>query len=345
MSKLHIDISRKRVPAPANTGARAGGWADLLALLGAGAPLTGPELAQQLGISRAGVWKRVAALRASGLDVHSDAAGYRLAYPLQALDAEGLRAALPAAVRRQLGVLQNHWQLDSTSSELQRQAAGLPDHSFVFAEWQRAGRGRRGRQWLSPPATNLQFSCLKRFAGGYAALAGLSLVVGIAMAQALADVGVPGITLKWPNDLQYGDAKLGGILIELGGEFMGPCHAIIGAGINFRLPADFDVAVGRACTDLARLCNGAPPARTALAAAAINRLVVALERFEQTGFAAFLEAWRQHDALAGRRVRIDGAQGEFDGVALGVDARGALQVRGDTGLRSIDSGEVSVRPA
>lgn len=317
----------------------------LLALLAGGEAIAGPRLAARLGLSRAAVWKQVEALRAAGLEILADAGGYRLAAPLQLLDAAALRASLPTRARRRVGDIETHWRLDSTSSEIARRVTSLPDASFVFAEWQDAGRGRRGRTWHSPPATNLQFSCLKRFTGGYAALAGLSLAAGLAAAQALEDCGVPDVALKWPNDLVHGDAKLAGILVELGGEFMGPCHAVIGVGLNLHLPPALQAALDRPCTDLERLCDQRPPARTMVATAMIARLVDALETFDDQGFAAQREAWLQRDALAGRAIRIDGAREVFEGIGAGVDARGALQVRTAAGLRSVDSAEVSVRPA
>lgn len=305
----------------------------------------GPELASRLGVSRAAVWKQIEAWRKAGIDIESGARGYRLVHPLEPLEVARILAGLSTAVRRRVGALENHWQMDSTSSELARRAASLPDLSFVFAEWQQAGRGRHGRQWLSPPAVNLQFSCLKRFAGGYAALSGLSLAVGIAAARALEDCGVRGTALKWPNDLVHGDAKLGGILVELGGEFMGPCHAIVGIGINVHLSEPMRVTLARACTDLTELCDGAAPSRNALAAALIVRLVESLDTFDDSGFDAFADAWAARDALAGRRIRVERARDAFDGVAAGVDSRGALQVHTSAGMRSIDSAEVSVRPA
>lgn len=316
----------------------------MLVLLASGRAITGPELASELGVSRAAVWKQIETWRKSGLDIDSGPKGYRLARPLEPLNAEKIRTALPDFVQRRLGALENHWRLDSTSSELTRRAAGLPDLSFVFADWQQAGRGRRGRQWLSPPAVNLQFSCLKRFAGGYAGLSGLSLAAGVAAARALEDCGVPDVALKWPNDLAHGDAKLGGILVELGGEFMGPCHAIIGIGINVHLSEGVRAALDRPCTDLASLCGGDAPSRNGLAAALIACMIDALETFDASGFAPFAQAWSKRDALAGRRIRVEGAHGVFDGVAAGVDARGALRVRTHEGTRVMDSAEITVRP-
>ena len=317
----------------------------MLRLLVSGAPLTGPELAQRLGVSRAAVWKQIDVLRRAGLEITSDARGYRLQKRLDLLDVERIRPGLPGALRRRVGKIENHWRLDSTSSELTRRAASLPDLSFVFADWQRTGRGRRGRQWLSAPASNLQVSCLKRFSGSYAALSGLSLAVGIGAVGALEDCGVRDVALKWPNDLVHQDAKLGGILVELGGEFMGPCHAIIGIGINVSLSEALRHTLDRPCADLIEVCGGEAPSRNELATALVARLASELDAFDQLGFSVCADAWAARDALAGRRIRVEEARGDFEGVAEGVDARGALQVRTAAGLRSIDSGEVTVRPA
>lgn len=345
MLKPHTDTTLSRAPAgaspaqPDHTGMPA-----VLALLAAGKPCTGPAMACELGISRAAVWKQIEALRAAGLEIGSGTGGYRLARPLDRLDPAAVRSRLPAAVQRRVGLVENHWRLDSTSSECLRRAAQLPDASFVFADWQDAGRGRRGRQWVSPPATNLQFSCFRHFAHGYAALSGLSLAVGVAVAEALEDCGARGIRLKWPNDLVHDDAKLGGILIELGGEFMGPCHAVIGVGINVRIPDGVRRALARPCTDIASLCGARAPSRNALAGALIVRLVKALDVFEAKGFRAFAGPWAARDALAGRVIRVDGARGVFEGKAAGVDARGALRVRRGDGEQCLDSAEVTVRP-
>lgn len=344
MLKPHTDTSSRHLPAALKTQhAHVPAMPAVLALLGSGKGLSGPDMAQQLGISRAAVWKQIEALRAAGLEIDSGSEGYRLARPLDWLDIKTVLAGLSVAIRQRLGDVENHWRLDSTSSECLRRATELPDRSFVFADWQDAGRGRRGRQWISPPATNLQFSCLIRFAGGYAALSGLSLVVGVAVVNALGDCGVDGVGLKWPNDLVHEDAKLGGILVELGGEFMGPCHAVIGIGVNLRLPEAERRALGRPCMDLFSLCGEQMPSRNALATALIAGLVEAMDAFEASGFPAFEDAWAECDALAGRGVRVETRQGVFEGVAEGVDARGALRVRGTGGVRCLDSAEVTVR--
>ncbi|MDE1899727.1 MAG: biotin--[acetyl-CoA-carboxylase] ligase [Xanthomonadaceae bacterium] len=314
----------------------------LLEALATGVPVSGTTLATQLGISRAAVWKQVQQLRARGLPVAARAGqGYALPYPLELLDADAMRAAAAPGT-----IIEVHAALDSTSSELLRHADQAADLTFVFAEVQSAGRGRRGRVWLAPPALNLTFSVLKRFERGFAALAGLSLAVGVAVAESLAATGVPRLALKWPNDLQADGRKLGGILIELGGEFLGPCHAVIGVGINLRLPPALAAAAGQPVTDLAALCGGTPPARNDLAARLTVALTQALEQFAGHGFAPFAVRYAALDALRDRALTVSGHGDTFSAIGAGVDARGALRVRReDGGVECLDSAEITVRAA
>ncbi len=318
----------------------------LLTLLSAGAPVSGARLAERLGVSRAAVWKQIEALRAAGVPIEANAGrGYRLTRAFAPLDAVRIRRALSPQTRERLGALETYWQLDSTSSELARRAVHLRDRSFIFAETQTAGRGRRGRVWASPPAGNLYFSCLKKFECGYAMLSGLSLAVGVAVLRALRDLHVRGVQLKWPNDLIAEEAKLAGILIELGGEFLGPCHAVIGIGLNVHLPAGARASIAQPAIDLETLCQGVPPKRDMLAAALIEQLSEALDVFAARGFAVFAQEYARHDALYRQCLHIDDPRGAFDGIGDGVDARGALRVRTRTGERLIDSAEVSIRRA
>jgi BirA family biotin operon repressor/biotin-[acetyl-CoA-carboxylase] ligase len=327
--------------------------AQLLALLAEGEPLSGAGLAGQAGVTRAAIWKQVEALRARGVPIEArGTAGYRLPWSLQMLDAEEIRAALPTPLAHSLGALEVHWELDSTSSELQRRGAAARDFSVVLAETQSAGRGRRGRPWLSPPGLNVYLSCLKRFESGFAALSGLSLAIGVIVLRALDSLGIAGAGLKWPNDLlaaghdEQPGGKLGGILVELSGEYQGPCAAIIGIGLNLRLtPALHEQAAQPAC-DLATLAGGTPPDRNRVVAALIAALVEGLRQFERDGFAAFGADYARHDLLLGQPLQLSGALGAFDGVGAGVDARGALQVRmADGSMRRIDSADVTVRRA
>lgn len=323
---------------------------QLLALLAPGEPVSGAALAAQAGVTRAAIWKQVEALRARGIPVEARGrAGYRLPWPVQMLDATRIRAALPAPWVRSLGMLEVHGELDSTSSELQRRLATAADLSMVLAESQTAGRGRRGRSWLSPPGLNLYLSCLKRFEPGFAALSGLSLAIGVMLLRALDELGIAGAGLKWPNDVlaaagHGGRGKLAGILVELSGEYQGPCAAIVGVGLNLRLTPALHRQAGQPACDLASLTAGAPPDRNRVAAALVAALAHGLRQFEREGFAAFVADYARHDLLRGQALQVSGALGRFEGIGAGVDARGALQVRMSDGrLRRIDSADVTVR--
>jgi BirA family biotin operon repressor/biotin-[acetyl-CoA-carboxylase] ligase len=328
----------------------AGGRSDaaprLLAELTGADAISGSDLAARLGVSRAAVWKQIERLRELGLPIAARAgSGYRLEAPLDRLDAAQIASSSTSATRRRLGSLDVHWQLDSTSSELLRRAGTDPRDLLVcLAEVQTAGRGRRGRSWQMPLTGGVALSLLKRFDAGMAPLAGLSLVVGIAVAQALEDCGIPAVGLKWPNDIVVGDRKLGGILVELGGDAIGPCHAVIGIGLNVRIDAAAGGAIGQPWTDLAQLAGAAAPSRNLVVARLLERLIEALDRFGADGFAAFADEFDRRDVLRDRPVRVLRGDTALDGVARGVDARGGLRVDFVDGRRSVDSGEVSVRP-
>jgi BirA family biotin operon repressor/biotin-[acetyl-CoA-carboxylase] ligase len=319
---------------------------ELLVALAGGDTVSGALLAERAGVTRAAIWKQIEALRARGVPVESrGTAGYCLPWPVQVLGLQEIRAALPAHVRKDLGALELHWEIDSTSNEIQRRLGTWPDLSMVLAETQSAGRGRRGRAWLSPPGLNVYLSCLKRFDAGFAALSGLSLAVGVIVMRTLAALGIQGAGLKWPNDVLSDAGKLAGILVELSGEYQGPCAAIIGVGVNVRLTAALREQAGQPINDLANLAHGEAPDRNQVAASLIANLVEGLRQFERDGFAGFVDEYAGHDLLRGKALHLQGALGERDGVGAGVDARGALLLQTPTGVLSVDSADVTVRRA
>jgi BirA family transcriptional regulator, biotin operon repressor / biotin---[acetyl-CoA-carboxylase] ligase len=319
---------------------------QLLAALASGEALSGSRLATEAGLTRAAIWKQIEALRHRGVPIESaGSAGYCLPWPIQMLDEQTIRTALPITVARRLGALEVHWEIDSTSSELQRRGSDIPDFSIVMAETQTAGRGRRGRSWLSPPGLNIYLSCLKRFDAGFASLSGLSLATGVIVLRALHALGVHDARLKWPNDVLAEGGKLAGILVELSGEYQGPCAAVIGIGLNLRLTDALREQAGQPICDLATLAHGAPPDRNRAAAALIASLVDGLKQFECDGFASFVDEYADHDALRGVPLRVSSASGELDGIGAGIDARGALQLQTASGLHGIDSADVTVRRA
>ncbi|MEP6485264.1 MAG: biotin--[acetyl-CoA-carboxylase] ligase [Rudaea sp.] len=305
--------------------------------------VSGSDLARRLGVTRAAVWKQIEALRALGAPVEGAAgSGYRLAWPFEPLDQAAIARELTADLKRRVENLTVAWQIDSTNTALLRDAAAAaPDLSVIVAEIQSDGRGRRGRRWQSPLGGNVYFSLLRRFPSGMASLAGLSIVAGIALVHALHDCGIDRVGLKWPNDVLVDDRKLAGILVELGGEFLGPCFAVIGIGINVRLPNEIDI--DQPYVDIASLAGDRPPGRNRLIGRLIQRLAESTDEFVAHGFAAFEQRFAEHDLLAQRRVLVHAAGAVLEGVADGVDARGALRVRHGERVAVYDSAEVSVR--
>lgn len=326
---------------------------ELLRILSDGRFHSGETLGRSLGVGRAAVWKSLRLLREGGIDIDSvPGRGYRLAEPLELLSAGEITGALTPEARERLGPIEVHYETDSTNSELLRRARTLASGAVCLAESQRAGRGRRGRHWHSPCARNLYLSLLWRFPRGPDALAGLGLVVGLAASKALEEAGVRGAGVKWPNDIVWRGAKLAGALIELSGESGGATCAVIGIGINVRMPGHLaagtieqpwvDVATAIAT---ATATDGRAVSRNRLAAGVLCQLVTGLTRFESAGLPAFMDEWRQRDALQGRAVTVlgTGDGGEEHGTARGIDAGGALIVERGGETRRYLSGDVSVR--
>ncbi len=320
---------------------------ELLRQLADGERHSGEELAAALSISRAAVWKQLRQLDDWGIALEARAGrGYRLAAPLDLLDAARIRALLPEKPAERLRNLEVHEALDSTNDRLLA-ADDLPPGRFdaCLAEFQNAGRGRGGRRWVAPFASGLCLSVNWSFRDAPATQGALSLAAGVAVLRALRRLGFRGLSLKWPNDIVHRDGKLGGILIDLRAEAAGPAYFVIGVGLNVRLPRvaqDSLYAEGVDAIDLASL--GVPPDRNLAASALIGELALALEEFGARGMSAFTDEWDNADALIGRPVRVLQGGQALDGFARGVDIDGALLVDVDGGRRRILAGEVSVRP-
>ncbi len=315
----------------------------LLSVLSDGAFHSGSELGRELGISRSAVWKHMQRLQELGLEVYSvKGRGYRLPGGIDLIDAERLRDRLQSVgLDERLTVVNVAIETDSTNAQgLEALQQGVPSGLFV-AEYQHAGRGRRGRQWLSPLASSLCFTLAWRFNSGAAALEGLSLAVGLALQQALTELGVAQVGLKWPNDLLVDNAKLAGILIELSGDAAGECQVAIGVGLNVALPEGLAEQLDQPCIDLRAL--GFEGERTELLATLVRQLVRVLQRFESGGFAQLRPAWEAANVFQGRSVRLTSGAHSFEGVCLGVTDQGGLRLQTDKGQEVFHGGEVSVR--
>lgn len=320
----------------------------LLQRLAAG-PVSGDLLARDAGLTRAAVWKRIESLRDAGILITAvPGRGYRLQQPLDLLDADAICSPLSAAVASQLGSLEIAWSLESTNSELLRRDLPSRGCAVLLAERQTGGRGRRGRSWASPLAAHVYLSIGRHFEGGLARLGGLSLVAGIAACEALRGLGFPQVGLKWPNDLVVGDGggglrKLGGLLVEGGGEHAGAARAVIGLGVNVRMPASFAAGIDQPWTDLFALSE-TPPLRNVVVAHLLEHLLPALAHFDAEGLAGFLPRYTALDALAGREVQIHEGTQAWSAMSLGIAADGALRVRaGDGRERQVHAADVSLR--
>lgn len=270
----------------------------------------------------------------------------KLAWPVHALEAS-LQSLLPGVRVEGVG------SIGSTNTELVERRRLLPPGecpppTLLVAEAQTAGRGRLGRSWTSAPGSSLTFSLGLELAP--ADWGGLSLAVGLAVAEALADLpGGDRIGLKWPNDLwlRTDDRKLAGILIEaqaLRGSTAGARGslarwAVVGIGINLHPPRGEggEFRTGYACLDELEPGITAPAVLQRIAPA----VLAALQRFEREGLAPLLAAYARRDVLAGRRASAGDLVGRVTGIAPG----GELCLRDDAGqTHRITSGEVSVRP-
>ncbi len=305
-------------------------------------------MARRLGVSRSAVWKAVVSLRERGLVVHAVRnRGYRLPAPCEPLDAAKIRAALRAGVRERIRHVEAVWSVESTNAALLARNDLPPGRADVLlAEYQTAGRGRRGRAWLAPPGGALCVSLAWSFREVPRDLGALALAVGVCALRALRRRVKEPLALKWPNDLTVEDRKLAGILIEMRAESGGPTYVVIGIGINVALGAavlERIAATGTRATDL-KSAGADPAPRNAIVADLVGEMVAGLAVFEREGLRPFVDEWKAADALRGRAVGVQAGETSARGVARGIDLGGALLVETPQGLRKFVSGEVSVRP-
>ncbi len=317
----------------------------ILTLLADGEFHSGTVLAQLLGVSRAAIWKQLKSL-SDELDLTISAVhgrGYRLDKALELLTWEKMATVLNENSTALISSLEIHDQIDSTNRYLveqtQRQAAsGL----VCFAEQQTAGKGRRGREWVSPFGSNIYLSIAWHYQqGSYAAIAGLSLAVGVAVIRALREQQLDDVGLKWPNDIISQGKKLGGILIEVSGESDGPCRVVIGVGLNLFLPESKAQSITQAWTDITKI-TGQRPLRNALAGGLLNHLLPMIAGFEERGLSAYLDEWRRYDCLKGQPATLFIAQQMIEGIVEGVNDDGLLLLKHKDGaVQAFASGEVS----
>jgi BirA family biotin operon repressor/biotin-[acetyl-CoA-carboxylase] ligase len=315
----------------------------LLDILSDGEFHSGEDLGLQLGITRAAVWKRLQYLTVLEIPVEaSRARGYRIPGGMDLLDSDHIIASTDSAATALLGNLVCLPEVESTNSLLLHRG-GCGD--VCLAERQTAGRGRRGRQWFSPYGRNLYLSVRWHFDQGVTALEGLSLAIGVLLAETLERTGIDDVHLKWPNDLLCNGKKLGGILIEVGGDLTGECVVVVGIGLNIFM-SDVGGAAGRIdqpWTDLKQ--QGFSGSRSDLCGAMLSSLLPALNTYPTDGFAGYRKRWESRCAYLHQPISVLLPTGSCEGALLGVDGQGALRVLTAEGELSFAGGEISLRSA
>ncbi|MDT8407670.1 MAG: biotin--[acetyl-CoA-carboxylase] ligase [Methylococcales bacterium] len=265
--------------------------------------------------------------------------GYRLDAPIDWLDADQVTALLPGWAHGLVKQLEIHPILKSTNAYLIERHASLAPGVVCAAEWQSAGRGRRGRHWCSPFAANIYMSCFWRYPTLQHVM-GLSLAVGVAVVQALQQLDFQGITLKWPNDIYYQQQKLGGVLIETTPD----AGVVVGLGLNVRMSTAQAQAVDQPWTAL-HLVAGAEPghlSRNYLLATLVAHIMRVCAEFAEQGLAAYLPAWRRLDGCQGRWATLRCAGQTVEGRLLPIDEQGLLGLEtADGEVHRFASGEIS----
>lgn len=280
-----------------------------------------------LGAYSADVAADIAALRESGICIEERENEVRLVPQLPLLNPTQISTALlPYSV---------HYQpvINSTNEWILQHLSRLQKGDLCLAEYQTAGRGRRGRQWLSPFAGQMIFSFYWTL-DARKPIDGLSLVIGLALAEIL-DVQV-----KWPNDLLFDGRKLGGILVEIAKVEKGQIHLVVGIGINVSMPNQPQIT-----QPYAQLSEKNPDIeRQTLLPQIVQYLYQRLRTFEHNGIdAAFQQAWQDRNAFAGARVNVLTEKGNISGIEQGIDERGYLQVLSEGEWLKFNAGEVSLR--
>ncbi|MEH4662811.1 bifunctional biotin--[acetyl-CoA-carboxylase] ligase/biotin operon repressor BirA [Phytobacter diazotrophicus] len=310
----------------------------LVSILADGEFHSGEQLGERLGMSRAAINKHIQTLRDWGVDVFTvPGKGYSLPEPIQLLNEELIVTQVQSGKVAVLPVI------DSTNQYLLDRIGELRSGDACVAEYQQAGRGRRGRKWFSPFGANLYLSMYWRLEQGPAAAIGLSLVIGIIMAEVLQELGAENVRVKWPNDLYLGDRKLAGILVELTGKTGDAAQIVIGAGINLAMRhAESDV-INQGWVNLQEA--GVVIDRNTLAVRLINELRAALQSFEQEGLSPWLSRWKKLDNFIDRPVKLIIGEREIFGISRGIDAQGALLLEQDGVIKPWMGGEISLRSA
>ncbi len=301
---------------------------------------SGQVLATQFSVSRTAISNHIKSLVELGVDVFSvKGKGYKLGRYYDLLNADHIQDSLTHSSPKPIIIKS---VVDSTNDIVKSMLDNTENGTCCLAEAQTAGRGRRGRKWVSPFGSSIYLSMHWRFKDGYQSITGLSLLIGICVHQALAEIGVQNAKLKWPNDVYINNKKVAGILVEVEGQVDSEVSAVIGIGINLNLPETIE-SIEQAFTDVAREIEGTLD-RNALCARLIDKLWGHLCVFEQEGLQPFIKYWHKHDQFIEKSVRLITGEKHVEGVCKGIDSGGALLLANNAGvIKPYYGGEISVR--
>ncbi|MBA6225750.1 bifunctional biotin--[acetyl-CoA-carboxylase] ligase/biotin operon repressor BirA [Colwellia sp. MB02u-18] len=304
--------------------------------------LSGQAIGEELGVSRAAISKHISALQEMGFDIFSvTGKGYRLAEPIELLNESLIVAEL--AEQNTSAKVEVHNLIDSTNSYLMRR---LPNQNVIgqvcIAEYQSAGRGRRGRQWISPFGSHIYLSMYWYLEQGMSAAMGLSVVAALAVSDAIKALYQVDVELKWPNDIYFNGVKLAGILIDLEGQAMEPCHCVIGIGLNIKMPAKSAVLVDQPWIDLSSAI-GVDIDRNMLAASIIAALHRRLKVHSETGINTMVTQWHAQDFYINKPVALITGEKVTRGICRGINGQGALMLEVNGQVSPVYGGEVSLR--
>ncbi|MBQ0536716.1 bifunctional biotin--[acetyl-CoA-carboxylase] ligase/biotin operon repressor BirA [Providencia huaxiensis] len=302
---------------------------------------SGEQLGEQLGMTRSAINKHIKTLRSWGLNIETIAGkGYKLPYQINLLSKE--------AIKKQVDGVNIIVEpvIDSTNQYMLERINSLKSGDTCLAEYQSAGRGRRGRQWISPFGCNLYLSMYWKLDQGPAAAVGLSLVVGIVIAEALNKISQDKVKVKWPNDLYMNDKKLAGILVELTGKTGDAAHIIIGVGINIGMNKNNIENANTITQEWSSLRDEVENIeRNELSANIIKSLRESLVIFEREGLKPFLERWFKLDNFLNRPVKLLIGNDIITGIERGINEQGALLLQKDNDeIIPYIGGEISLRP-
>lgn len=314
----------------------------LINALALGNFISGQEFADKLNVSRTAISKNINALEELGFDIYKvSGKGYRLAKPLTLLNENKIKNNLLSDISSLHIDIHNF--IDSTNSYLLRQLPNqIQQGQVCLAEYQQSGRGRRGRQWVSPFGANLYMSMYWRLEQGLSAAMGLSVISALAIADAIKQELHLDVQLKWPNDIYYQGKKLAGILIDLEGQPLESCHSVIGIGLNIDMPKALEQKIDQPYTDLQSHYNSQLD-RNSLAAAIINCLHQRLIEHPLKDASILIEQWRCLDYFYNKPVKLISGDKTTLGTCKGINNQGALLLEVAGEIKTVFGGEVSLR--